>query len=100
MHGKRSRQKQKNGHRFTAISKRGGVRSTKELGSIPDALAKNIARHILMLPSDPHPPNSKKLQGQDNYRLRVGSFRVLYTADTKAKEVTVLRVADRKTIYR
>lgn len=75
-------------------------RAQKELGSIPDALAKNIARHILMLSSVPHPPNSKKLQGQENYRLRVGSFRVLYTVDTKRKEVTALRVADRKTIYR
>lgn len=75
-------------------------RAQKELDHIPDALAKNIARHILMLSSDPHPPNSKKLQGQENYRLRVGSFRVLYTVDTKRKEVTALRVADRKTIYR
>lgn len=78
------------------ITKRG----QKELDDIPDALAKNITRHIRMLSADPHPLNSKKLQGQENYRLRVGSFRVLYTVDTKAKEVTVLRVADRKTIYR
>ncbi len=75
-------------------------RAQKELDGIPDPMAKNISRHILTLSSNPHPPNSKKLQGQENYRLRVGSFRVLYTVDTKRKEVTVLRVADRKTIYR
>lgn len=75
-------------------------RAQKELDAIIDPVAKNITRHILTLSSNPHPPNSKKLQGQENYRLRVGSFRVLYTVDTKAKEVTVLRVADRKTIYR
>lgn len=75
-------------------------RAQKELDTIPDSLAKNIARHILTLSTNPHPPNSKKLQGQETYRLRVGSFRVLYTVDTKTKEVTVLRVADRKTIYR
>lgn len=78
------------------ITKRG----KKELDRIPDTLAKNISQHIRMLAENPHPPNSKKLQGQENYRLRVGSFRVIYTIDTKAKEVTVLRVADRKTIYR
>lgn len=78
------------------ITKRG----QKELDDIPDTLAKNITRHIRMLSTDPHPLNSKKLQGQENYHLRVGSFRVIYTIDTKAKEVTVLRVADRKTIYR
>lgn len=75
-------------------------RAQKELDAIIDPVAKNITGHILTLSSNPHPPNSKKLQGQENYRLRVGSFRVLYTVDTKAKEVTVLRVADRKTIYR
>lgn len=75
-------------------------RAQKELDAIADPLAKNISRHILTLSTNPHPPNSKKLQGEQIYRLRVGSFRVLYTVDTKAKEVTVLRVADRKTIYR
>lgn len=75
-------------------------RAQKELDGIPDPMAKNISRHVLMLSSNPHPPNSKKLQGQENYRLRVGSFRVLYSVDAKRKEVTVLRVADRKTIYR
>lgn len=78
------------------ITKRG----QKELDGIPEALAKNISRHIHLLASNPYPSNSKKLQGQENYRLRVGSFRVIYTVDTKAKEITVLRVADRKTIYR
>lgn len=78
------------------ITKRG----QKELDSLPDTLAKNISRHIHLLAANPYPSNSKKLQGQENYRLRVGSFRVIYTIDTKAKEVTVLRVADRKTIYR
>ena len=75
-------------------------RAQKELGQISDPIAKNITRHVLLLTSNPYPPNSKKLQGQDNYRLRVAPFRVIYTVDTKAKEVTVLRVADRKTIYR
>lgn len=75
-------------------------RAQKELDSIPDPMAKNISRHILSLSTNPHPPNSKKLQGMDNYRLRVGSFRVIYSMDTKAKELTILRVADRKTIYR
>ncbi|MBI3560031.1 type II toxin-antitoxin system RelE/ParE family toxin [Candidatus Gottesmanbacteria bacterium] len=75
-------------------------RAQKELDGIPDPMAKNITLHILTLSTNPHPPNSKKLQGQDSYRLRVGSFRVIYTVDTKAKELTVLRVADRKTIYR
>ena len=78
------------------ITKRGG----RELDKIPDGIARNIVKHIFSLTSNTHPPNSKKLQGQKNYRLRIGSFRVIYTVDKKRGEITILRVADRKTIYK
>lgn len=74
--------------------------SQRELNQIPNAIAKNIIKHIVALFQNPYPVNSKKLQGQENYRIRIGSFRVIYTIDKKKKEITVLRVADRKTIYR
>lgn len=72
----------------------------KELDKIPDPLAKNIAENIILLSDNPYPVNSKKLQGQENYRLRIGSFRVIYTIDKKKREITILRIADRKTVYR
>lgn len=75
-------------------------KAEKELDKLPDPIAKNIVNKILLLAKNPHPVNSKKLQGVENYRLRIGSFRVIYTIDTKNKEITILRVADRKTIYR
>ena len=75
-------------------------KAEKELNKIPDSLAKNIAKKILKLSQNPYPPNSKKLQGKNNYRLRIGSFRVLYTINKKRREITILRIADRKTIYR
>ena len=75
-------------------------RAQKELDKIPDSPAKNVVKKIKLLSKNTHPTNSKKLQGKDTYRLRVGVFRVLYTVDKKKKEITILRVADRKTIYR
>lgn len=75
-------------------------RAAKELDKIPDPLAKTLAKQILKLADNPYPANSKKLQGQENYRISVGSFRVIYTINKKQKEITILRVADRKTIYR
>jgi len=72
----------------------------KQLDKLPDPLAKNITQHLLRLSTDPYPTNSKKLTGQNIYRLRIGSFRVLYSIDISKKEITVLRVADRKTVYR
>lgn len=75
-------------------------RAEKELDKLPDSLAKNILEHILLLAKNPYPPNSKKLKGINNFRLRIGSFKVLYWINTKKKELTILRIADRKTIYR
>lgn len=71
-----------------------------ELNKIPDESAKNISQKIFSLAKNSFPSNCKKLQGQDNYRLRIGDFRVIYTVDMKKSELTILRVADRKTIYR
>ena len=75
-------------------------RAQKELSKIPNAPAKNVVNKIKLLSKNTHPTNSKKLQGNNNYRLRVGVFRVIYTTDRKKKEITILRIADRKKIYR
>jgi len=75
-------------------------KAEKELDKLPNSVAKNISEKILLLSKNPFPTNSKKLSGQENYRMRVGSYRVIYSLDPKAKTVTILRVADRKTIYR
>jgi len=75
-------------------------KASKELDKIPDALARKIADRISKLQTNRHPPNSKKLQGQNNHRLRIGSYRVIYTINKPKKEITILRIADRKTIYR
>lgn len=75
-------------------------RAQKELDRIPDPLARNVVDRIAKLEENPFPPNSKKLSGENNRRLRIGSFRAVYTINKKKKEITILRVADRKTIYR
>lgn len=75
-------------------------KAEKELDKIPDLPARDISKKIFSLSKNPFPQNSKKLRGQDNYRLRIGDFRVIYTVDRKKGELTILRIADRKTVYR
>ncbi len=75
-------------------------KAEKELDKIPGPIAYNISQNILKLSFNPYPTNSKKLQGENNYRLRIGSFRVIYTINKKEKEITILRIANRKTIYK
>lgn len=45
-------------------------------------------------------PNSKKLQGRDGYRLRVGDWRIIYEVHKKEVVIIVLKVAPRGEVYR
>ncbi|MCC6325023.1 MAG: type II toxin-antitoxin system RelE/ParE family toxin [Candidatus Brocadia sp.] len=73
----------------------------KELDNISNPFFLKIDEAILSLKNNPHPyPQSKKLKGDDKYRLRVGDFRVIYTVDEKQKIITIYRIRHRKDIYR
>jgi mRNA interferase RelE/StbE len=56
---------------------------------------------ISSLADNPRPHNCKKLMGASNqYRLRKGSYRIIYTLNNKTKEVTVFRIRHRREAYR
>jgi mRNA interferase RelE/StbE len=74
---------------------------TKELDAVPDHDFLKIDEAILSLKDQPFPhPQSKKLKGEDRYRLRIGDYRVVYMVDEKQKTVTIYRVRHRKDVYR
>lgn len=72
----------------------------KDLESIPADYVRLIASHINRLENNPRPNDSKKLKGDAGYSLRVGSYRVLYDIDDKAKTVTIYRIKHRREAYR
>jgi mRNA interferase RelE/StbE len=62
---------------------------------------KRIVARILTLAGEPRPVGSEKLTGQsDRYRIRIGRFRVVYSIADDELVVLVVRVADRKDVYR
>ena len=67
---------------------------------LPDKIHKRISDKILTLETDPRPPGTKKLQGEEGCRLRVGDYRVLYTVDDQTRRVFVYSVAHRREAYR
>ena len=72
----------------------------KELDSLEDSVFKRIDRKILALAVNPRPPGCKKLRGyRDQWRVRVGDWRVVYFIDDAAKLVTITRVAHRREVY-
>ena len=72
----------------------------KELDALDDALFTRIDRKILALADNPRPAGCKKLKGyKDQWRVRVGDWRVLYMIDDVAKLVSITRVAHRREVY-
>lgn len=72
----------------------------KDLESIPSDYKRLISEHIDSLELNPRPADSKKLKGDAGYSLRVGTYRVLYDIDDKAKMVTIYRIKHRREAYR
>lgn len=75
--------------------------ATKELEAIPrKADRRRIIARIEALAEDPRPPGCKKLSGSERYRLRQGRYRILYAVEVDELVVYVVKIADRKNVYR
>ena len=59
-----------------------------------------IMEAIRALAVDPRPPQSQKLSGREQYRLRQGDYRILYLIQDDVLIVTVVKVGHRKEVYR
>ena len=75
--------------------------AVKEIEAIPQKKKRQrIIRRIGQLANDPRPPGSKKLSGHDKYRLRQGSYRIVYSIVDSELIVVVVKVGHRKDVYR
>ena len=72
----------------------------KDLNRIPKKDVKRILKAIRALSQDPRPPQSKKLSGEEKYRLRCGVYRVLYEIQDEKLIVCVVRARHRKNVYK
>jgi mRNA interferase RelE/StbE len=72
----------------------------KELESLPDSALSRVFRKIELLGNDPRPTGCKKLKGyKDQWRIRIGDWRVVYIVDDPAKLVSITRIAHRREVY-
>ena len=75
--------------------------AVKEIEAIPQKRERQrIIRRIGQLATNPRPPRAKKLSGHDKYRLRQGSYRIVYAIDDAEIVVVVVKVGHRKDVYR
>lgn len=76
-------------------------KATKQLASIPHAHQERIVAAIDALQANARPRAAVKIAGtQNHYRLRVGTYRVLYEIQDAHLLILVFRVAHRREAYR
>ena len=71
----------------------------KEIERLSVAIQARLSTKILSLESNPRPRGVKKLSGREEYRLRVGDYRILYIIDDRKHIVTVVAVGHRREVY-
>jgi mRNA interferase RelE/StbE len=63
-------------------------------------LRDRVSAAIDALADDPRPSGTSKLAGRDDYRIRVGDYRIVYAVDDEERLVIVARIAHRRDVYR
>ena len=72
----------------------------KELERLPGRVIERIFPRLEALEMEPRPAGCKKLKGgRDEWRIRVGDYRVVYTIDDVKLRVSVTRVRHRGEVY-
>ena len=61
---------------------------------------KRIVSRIKALAGNPRPDGCKKLSGSERYRIRQGPYRIVYAIEDEQLVVYVIKIGDRKSVYR
>ena len=73
----------------------------KGFKKIPKNISNKLIIKIKSLKDNPKPSGCRKITGSENdYRVRIGDYRVIYEIDEKNKQIIILAVGHRKDIYR
>ena len=72
----------------------------KEIKKIPIEDLQKILEEIKKLSINPRPNGCRKLSvSKDDWRIRIGNYRVVYEIDDKQKSVKVMIVRHRRNVY-
>ena len=77
------------------------TRAVKELKALEKKEQKKILVRVAKLGKTPRPPGCKKLHEKESaYRIRVGDYRVIYQIRDSQLIVLVVKVGNRRDVYR
>ncbi|HEX7881098.1 MAG TPA: type II toxin-antitoxin system RelE/ParE family toxin [Candidatus Eisenbacteria bacterium] len=74
--------------------------AAREIEALPKADRIRVIERIQRLADDPRPSGCEKLSGEEKYRIRQGSYRILYEVTDSIVTVTVVKVGHRRDVYR
>lgn len=73
----------------------------RQLKALAEPAQKRIVKRLKSLRENPRPHSVKKLLGEEDlYRIREGDYRIVYTTQDKKLIVLVVKIGDRKEVYR
>ncbi len=84
--------------RYKLLIKPSAVKEIEAISRKKDR--QRIIERIQNLAANPRPEGCHKLSGREHYRLRQGSYRIVYSVEDDTLIVYVVRVGHRKDIYR
>jgi mRNA interferase RelE/StbE len=72
----------------------------KDLKRLSSEIFERIISSIRLLGENPRPSGCRKLGGSKNdWRIRIGDYRVIYEINDRLKVVRVMKVRHRKEVY-
>ena len=74
--------------------------ASKEIEALPSKDRRRIVTRIQSLAVNPRPGGCEKLSGEEKYRLRQGDYRILYEISDRELIVAVVKVGNRRDVYR
>ena len=74
--------------------------AAREIEALPLKDRRRIVARIEGLADNPRPVGCEKLSGEEKYRIRQGDYRILYQIVDTDLIVTVVRVGNRRDVYR
>ena len=74
--------------------------AAKELEDIPKKELRKIVKRIQSLAQNARPQGSQKLSGKEQYRVRQGDYRIVYSIEDKEGIIDIVKIGHRREIYR
>lgn len=86
----------------TAYTVHATRRAEQELRRLPQDVIRRIDAVLEQLQQNPRPRGAVKLTGQQDshWRIRVGTYRILYQIDDQHRRVDIYRIKHRRNAYR